>query len=91
MAALSNDELDARIGDMLTHADEYERPVDLRSYRQGLEDGVCMALTTWQLHGKDCDGVPVAVAYDLADVLGLDGAQVVHRVADAARTVEATR
>ena len=39
-AVLSSDDLDARIGDMFDRADEYEHPVDLRSYRQGFEDAL---------------------------------------------------
>ncbi len=90
-AALPNDELDARIEDMLSHAEDYERPVDVRSYRQGLEEGARAALVAWQLDRSDCDGAPVTVVYTVAHNLGLDGAQMVQRVADATHTVGATR
>jgi len=42
-------------------------------------------MATWQLDESYCDGPPVSVVYLLAQELGLDGARVCQRGADAAR------
>ncbi len=102
-AALPNEELEDRIADMLSNAEEYDRPadmpVDLRNYRQGLEDGVVSALTEWHTAATDPTpaerasgaGVPVARIMVLTRALGLDAAETCQGVADAVRRPEATR
>ena len=78
LAKLGKVELLARIGDLLDHADDYQRLVDPLSWRQGLEDGVvavvaAMEPTREERNAGADGGVGVAWIYefDAASPAGL--------------------